>query len=117
MNRTLATLVVFGIAAMMLATTSLHAQTKVAVKTAARALQPGELAVLSLTTAVPVDSLEVRAFNREVTPALDAVTDPPCNSTSCRTIDRRVAAADARAPRTRRRTPCIESRRAAREPF
>jgi murein DD-endopeptidase MepM/ murein hydrolase activator NlpD len=61
----LAACLVLGVAAAPLTAVALRAQAKVSVKTAARSIQPGELAVLNLITATPVDNLQVRAFNRD----------------------------------------------------
>ena len=53
----------------------LRAQAKVSVKTSARSLQPGEIVVLTMITPAPVDSLEVSAFNRNVTPLRTGPTE------------------------------------------
>jgi murein DD-endopeptidase MepM/ murein hydrolase activator NlpD len=50
-----------------------RADVKVAVT--ARALQPGELAILTLTTATPVDSVRVRAFDRDLNPLRTGPTE------------------------------------------
>jgi len=71
----LATCFALSVAATTLAVASLHAQTRVSVKTAARSLAPGELAVLNLITPAPVDTLQVRAFDRDVKPFRTSPTE------------------------------------------
>jgi murein DD-endopeptidase MepM/ murein hydrolase activator NlpD len=63
-----ATCLVVSVAATTPMMAPLRAQAKVSVKTSARALQPGEIVLLTMVTPAPVDNLEVRAFNRTVTP-------------------------------------------------
>ena len=75
MKPLLATCFALSVAATTLAVASLHAQTRVSVKTAARSLAPGELAVLNLITPAPVDTLQVRAFDRDVKPFRTSPTE------------------------------------------
>ena len=53
-------------AAGVLAAISLPAGVPIHVDVAARAIQPGELVVLTITTAEPVDALKVRAFDHPI---------------------------------------------------
>lgn len=71
----LATFLAAAVAATTLMMAPLRAQDRVSVETAARSLQPGELAVLNLITASPVDALQVRAFNRDVKPFRKSPTE------------------------------------------
>jgi murein DD-endopeptidase MepM/ murein hydrolase activator NlpD len=66
---------VVGLAAPALTVAPLRAQAKVSVKTSARSLQPGEIVVLTMITPAPIDSLQVRAFNRDVTPLRKSPTE------------------------------------------
>lgn len=66
---------VVGVAATAPTVDPLRAQAKVSVKTTARSLQPGEIVVLTMITPAPVDNLEVRAFNRSVTPLRTSPTE------------------------------------------
>ena len=76
MKLLLATFLAVSVAAAALTTAPLRAQgARVSVKTAARALQPGEIVVLTMVTPAPVDNLEVRAFNRTVTPLRTGPTE------------------------------------------
>lgn len=75
MKLLLAALLAVGVAATVPTVASLRAQTKLSVKTSARSLQPGELAVLTLTTTTPADDLQVRAFSRDVTPFRKSPTE------------------------------------------
>src|SRR5690349_21599893 len=53
-------------AAGVLAAVSLSAAAPIHVDVSARAIQPGELVVLTIATAEPVDTLKVRAFDHPV---------------------------------------------------
>ena len=75
MKSILAACLAFLVAATPLTVVSLRAQAQVSVKTSARSLHPGELAVLNLTTTGPVDTLQVRAFNRDVRPFRKSPTE------------------------------------------
>ena len=52
--------------AAVVATAAFQRSTALDVRTTARVLQPGELVVLTIGTAVPIDRIHVRAFDREV---------------------------------------------------
>ncbi len=67
MKPLLAAFLAVSVAVATLTVLPVRAQARVSVKTAARSLQPGELLVLTMSTPAPVASLEVRAFNRDVT--------------------------------------------------
>ena len=75
MKQLAATCLVVSVAATALTVAPLRAQASVSVKTSARSLQPGEIVVLTMITPSPIDSLEVRAFNRDVTPLRTSPTE------------------------------------------